>query len=129
QVARLNGADGYSPYFPVPMPHYLIPISMPVSVILDVPPYFLPPREFEHVYFARGWSPKYLKAQPPHKTTWRVKRGAVRSTATARLWLDLRSSRIDHNGGFPRPNESWIRGLFIQAFYPQFNARLMDKKS
>ena len=125
-VARLNGAQGYSPYFPFPMAPLLVPISMLVAVISKSPPAMVV-RHYDPVYFARGWSPGYAKAQPPHKTTWLVSRHGIRSLATARLWLDITPGALLNNGGFPRVSETWWRGLLIQGFYPQFNARLLAK--
>jgi hypothetical protein len=123
-VARLNGAEGYSLYRPLPMAHHLLPISMPVAIVSKSPPW-LWIKQFKGVYYARDWSPRYVKAQPPHTTTWLVSRQGLQGMAKARLWLDVRPRDFLNNGGFPRASENWMRDVLIQGFYPQFNARLV----
>jgi hypothetical protein len=125
-VSRLNGGIGKAPYFPVPMDPYLTTQGIHVGIILDHFP-FLAYRHFTDAYFARAWSPSKAKAQPPHKTTWLVSRNGVQAMASARLWLDVSPGALFNNGGFPRDHEMWLRGLFIQSFYAQFNARLLPR--
>lgn len=121
-VARLNGAEGHSVYFPFPMDPYLVGKDIYVAMWVR----FIPiPQFLSEAYYARAWSPDKLQAQPPHTTTWLVSRKGVRATASARLWLDVSSGGLANNGGFPRVNEGWIRGIGVQGFYPQFNARLL----
>jgi hypothetical protein len=123
-IAHANGALGKPLYWPVPAPHYLNPVSLRVAVLYKNPP-AVSVEMFEDMYYARDWSPSRIKAQPPHRTTWSVTGHGVKAVATARLWLDLKKSSLEHNGGFPRVKENWLRGAFIQGFWPQFNARLI----
>jgi hypothetical protein len=123
-VARANGAEGISPYFP--MNSYLQPMTVHLLVVSKVPPvaYY---RIVEGAYYARVWSPSFRKAQPPHRTTWLVRCHGFRAMSTARLWLDVPVSSWLHNGGFPRVREPFAGDVGIQNLFPQFNARLASR--
>lgn len=123
-VSRLNGARGEALYFPAPMESYLNPQGAHVGILLNHFPFVLY-RHIAEAYYVRSWSPHETRAQPPHKTTWVVKRGKHTSMASARVWLDIPRRNRLHNGGFPRAQEKNLRGVGIQSFYPQFNARLL----
>jgi hypothetical protein len=125
-VAKLNGADLLSPYFPYPMDSYLQPetVYLWVRMPLPSPPLFT---SVKGAFYVRIWSPDYIKAQPPHKTTWLIRKNGFRAISTAGVWLDVPVSSLTHNGGFPRKNESILHGIGVQSFYPQFNARLLPR--
>ncbi len=125
-VSRLNGARGRALYFPFPMESYLRPKNIHAAILLNHFPFVLY-RHIPAAYYVRTWSPNETAAQPPHKTTWQLTRNSLRSTASARVWLDVDSQSLLHNGGFPREKERWVRGVLIQSFYPQFNARLLPQ--
>jgi hypothetical protein len=127
-VSRLNGSQGYAPYFPFPMNPYLNGETVTVAIISKTPPGFAI-RSYDNAYYARAWSPRFVKAQPPHKTTWVVSRNGIRSIATARLWMDSKTDSLLNNGGFPREHESIWRGAGVQGAPPHFNARLLPRPS
>ncbi len=125
-VARANGAEGLIPYFPFPMESHLAAQTVHLLLYFPHPPW-IGFKTVENAFYARTWSPHFRKAQPPHRTTWLVRRNGFQAMASARLWLDVPTSSIFHNGGFPREKESLLGGIGIQCQYPQFNARLAPK--
>jgi hypothetical protein len=107
----------------LPIGHHLAKKSLPVFVVAPHPPFVIQHRE-SLTYFARNWSPNFVKAQPDHRARWQVSGHGGSASATARVWLDVPTGSLLHNGGFPRVQESLLRSFLIQSFYPQFNARL-----
>jgi hypothetical protein len=128
-VARSNGAN----HLPVPLKpemisHRLAAHAVYVVYFAKYLPLNLPkPRRYGTAYFTRSWGTRTLKAQPDHESPWTVCRNMTCSTATSRLWLDADPKDFANNGGFPTGHESIWRGIGIQCFYPQFNARLLSK--
>jgi hypothetical protein len=87
-------------------------------------------RRYSTAYLVRGpeWSPEKKHPQPPHTIKWMTCRDRICSTAKAGLWLDVNSSSVISNGGFPSPQGSFMREVGIQCFYPQFNAQLVSNQ-
>ena len=123
-ILKLNGAEPNAPYFPFPMNPYLLPQRVHVMIVnpLPVPPEFV---TYDDAYYARAWKPGVVPAQPVHKTTWMASHQGIRSIATAEIWLDADPGSMLNNGGFPRERESTLRGIGIQGWPAQFNARLL----
>jgi hypothetical protein len=113
----------------LPVASQLLPQAINAAIIVSFVPPVVTYRHYDGAYLARGWSPSHLKAQPPHKTVWRVSNKYGSSVGSARLWLDVTSGNSLHNGGFPRVHENMLHGLDVQAFFPQFNARLLPRPS
>ncbi len=83
---------------------------------------------FENVYYSRLWGYNKRKAQPPHETIWSVADSMSKSTAAARVYLDVDKNEPLQNGGFPRAQGEELQGEFeIQSLYPQFNAKLIPE--
>jgi len=122
-VARENHAVG----LPVlPIKSLLTGHGMFTAIIIESYPFVIP-SYFSDAYVVRNWQLDKLKAQPTHTTMWVVSGQGEHAAAKAGLWLDVQRASLAHNGGFPRPHESWVRDLGVQSFYPQFNARLLPR--
>ncbi len=126
QVAKQNGATGLTLFTPTPAPSLLIAKPLYLLYKIPVPP-FVAVHYVEKAYFARAWKPTERKAQPPHRTTWMVRRGMLHAAASAGLYLDIAEGNWLHNGGFPRTSESVLGNFNVQSFYPFFNARLLPQ--
>ncbi len=124
-VARANGAEGLSVYSQTG------PLLIPKSVHVVIYTKTMPPafwyRTLPNAYYARGWSPGFQKAQPPHRTLWLVRKSGFQALSAARLWLDVPPESFLHNGGFPRVREGFTGDVAIQSFWPQFSARLAPR--
>jgi len=160
QVAKLNGAKAgiptgsfsmklkgrkisvyyYSRCIKIPTPWGPIPIPIP-----DLDNF---PKRYNPAYYRRRWETDVQKAQPPHKTKWRVYKDAYQpfggalfgklskskqtwASAQAQVYYDCKKSYFLHYGGFPRSSRaSFMEKMFIpQPLSPanpaQFNAYLI----
>jgi hypothetical protein len=125
-VARENGIRGGAIFWPARVESHLVPMYLAVVFFKMVGPIPVPVwvGEYDEGYWARAWSPGYAHAQPPHRTTWMVQKYGQRAAGTARAWLDVDPHSLVGNGAFPRVNESMLRDVSFQGFWPHFNARL-----
>jgi hypothetical protein len=124
-VAKMNGCDP-DPKF-IPTPSMLILQDIEAILMAGEWPASIWPVEIPEVYYARTWGSGERKAQPPHRTYWLVSKSGLKGTATARLYLNVKSEDSWQNGGFPSvESENWWDDAQIQSLYPQFDARLVD---
>jgi hypothetical protein len=121
-VARANGITE-ALYSPFETGSLLVPMTVHLFIVSKTPPGIVE-RDVNGAYFARSWSPGFHAAQPPHRSTWVVNKEGMSAASSSQLWLDASPADRVNNGGFPRVNETAIRDVLVQGFYPQFNARL-----
>src|SRR5262249_36615370 len=124
-VAKANGADLPA----VPLSSYGHQLEgQSVRIFYFAKFLLVKTANYKPAYFTRTWKPRMTHPQPPHETWWNVCHSGICERRGAGLWLDVKSSDVANNGGFPSDQASFLRSLGIQCCYPQFNARLLYPK-